>query len=221
MTAPALPVGTWSQVAVTLEGATGTLYLNSAVVASVAVMTRADQLLAPNTATGGQQNYLARSAGTSLPKFRGALDDVQFIRATLSAADVAALLPPTTLSATGTLYVDVRATDSTAGTVTWKSSGTAGNFTRVGTPAPTANVAGTGIPSIRARHKPRRSLYDRPELQHTPTTAETKALTASSATAGLSIAQTPLRYLPYRTQRWLMAQNIPSKNRRYSPLANR
>ena len=90
----ALPLNGWTHVAVTLDGTTGTLYLDGKAAARGAVTIRPDQLLAPNTATGGQQNYLARAGGTAMPMFRGALDDVQFYGAALAAVDIAALQAP-------------------------------------------------------------------------------------------------------------------------------
>lgn len=144
-TPAALPLGTWSHVAITLNGSTGTVYLNGNQVASGAITIRPDQLLAPNTATGGQQNYLARSQGSAMPMFYGALDDVQFYGKVLSSAEVGAFQP---LSSSGTLYVDLRATDSSAGKPTWVNSGTLGSFTRTGSVSKVANVLSTGIPGV-------------------------------------------------------------------------
>src|SRR6266404_6987741 len=45
----------------------------------------------------------------------------------------------------GTLYVDLRASDSSAGTPTWTHLATLGNFTRVGAPSLVTNVGGTGF----------------------------------------------------------------------------
>ncbi|MGC3961719.1 MAG: LamG domain-containing protein [Verrucomicrobiota bacterium] len=149
----ALPIGVWTHVAVTLDGATGTLYVNGAAVASDAMTNRPNQFLAPNTATGGQQNYLARGAGGSLPYFRGAVDDVRFYATPLSASDLTALLPPASPVGTGTLYVDLRATNVAASATTtfatWTNLGaTIGNFTRTGTATYSTNVASTLIPGV-------------------------------------------------------------------------
>jgi hypothetical protein len=46
----------------------------------------------------------------------------------------------------GTLYVDLRATDASAGTATWLNQGTLDDFTEVGNPISVANVA--GIPGV-------------------------------------------------------------------------
>ena len=48
----------------------------------------------------------------------------------------------------GTLYVNLRATDPSAGTATWTNQGTLGNFAIVGTPGLSNNVVGTGIPGV-------------------------------------------------------------------------
>ncbi|MES2924632.1 MAG: LamG-like jellyroll fold domain-containing protein [Verrucomicrobiota bacterium] len=89
--ASALPVGTWSHVAVTLDGATGVLYLNGRPVATGSITIRADQLLAPNTATGLSHNYLGRSQGAAMARFTGALDNVGFYSTALTPASIAAI----------------------------------------------------------------------------------------------------------------------------------
>lgn len=139
--APLTP-GIWTHVAITLNGTTGTLYLNGASAASEPITIRPDQLLAANTATGLQHNHLAKSGGDVLPRFNGALDDVGFHSAALSAGDIAAMQPATTVTAAGTLYVDLRASDASAGTTTWTNIGTLGDFSRNGSPSKTtvANI---------------------------------------------------------------------------------
>ncbi len=148
-----LPVGTWTHVAVTLDGVTAQLYVNGTAVASGSTTSRPDQFLAPNTATGLQQNYLACGASNSLPFFQGALDDVRFYATPLSAGDIAALQPPTNFTGPGTLYVDLRATNAASGLsttfTTWTNFGAAaGNFTKTGTTTYSNSVASTGIPGV-------------------------------------------------------------------------
>ncbi len=148
ISAPALPIGIWSHVAVTLDGVTGTLYINGTNAVSAPISILPDQLLAPNTATGLQQNYLARSGGNVMPMFNGAVDNVQFYGFAQAASDIAALQPVTSPVTSGTLYVDLRATDSSAGSATWINRGTIGNFTATASPQLVSNVAGTNIPGV-------------------------------------------------------------------------
>ena len=145
----ALNPAIWSHVAIILDGTNGTLYVNGTAVASAPITIVPDQLLAANTASAAQHNYLARAEGSAMPMFRGALDDVQFFTTALSASDIAAMQPPTTLAGSGALLVDLRATDATAGTTSWTNSGTlGGTFAATGTPAKIANVLSSGIPGV-------------------------------------------------------------------------
>ena len=143
----ALPIGAWTHVAITLDGATGTLYVNGTAVATGAITIRPDQLLAANTATGLQHNYLARGIGTSLPFFRGAVDDVQVYASPLAPSAIVAMQPAANFVGTGTLYVDLRATNS-FGPGGWVNLGTLGNFSLIGGPSYVANAASTGVPAI-------------------------------------------------------------------------
>lgn len=90
----ALPHGVWSHVAVTLNGSIGNLLINGDIVASAPITMVPDQLLAPNTTTGLQHNYLARSEGTLMPMFQGALDDVQFFSSALTPEQLAEVTTP-------------------------------------------------------------------------------------------------------------------------------
>lgn len=94
LTSSALPVGVWSHVAITLDGTTGTLLINGNIAASGSVTMTTDQLLAPNTTTGRQHNYLARAEGSLMPMFQGSLDDVQFFSSALTPAQLAAATVP-------------------------------------------------------------------------------------------------------------------------------
>ncbi|TAE74977.1 MAG: hypothetical protein EAZ65_02680 [Verrucomicrobia bacterium] len=94
LTSAALPVGVWSHVAITLDGSTGTLQINGSTAASGAITLTPDQLLAPNTTTGTQHNYLGRSEGTLMPMFQGAIDDVQFFSSALTPAQLATTTVP-------------------------------------------------------------------------------------------------------------------------------
>jgi hypothetical protein len=148
LTAAALTPNVWTHVAITLNGSTGTLYVNGVSAASGAITIRADQVLAANTATALQHNYLARSEGSLMNSFRGSLDDVRFYATALGAAEVTALQPPGSAATAGTLHVDLRASDASAGTATWSNNGSLGNFTRTGTASKVANVNGTNLPGV-------------------------------------------------------------------------
>ena len=94
LTTAALPVGVWSHVAVALDGTTGSLFINGTAVATGSITITPDQLLAANTTTGTQHNYLARSEGSAMPMFQGSLDDAQFFSTALSAAQLSAVTIP-------------------------------------------------------------------------------------------------------------------------------
>ncbi len=94
LTSAALPSGVWSHVAITLDGSTGTLQINGSTAASGPITLTPDQLLAANTTTGLQHNYLARSEGTLMPMFQGAIDDVQFFSSALTPEQVASVTTP-------------------------------------------------------------------------------------------------------------------------------
>lgn len=81
------PVGTWTHVAVVYSGATATLYVNGAAVASNASMVLfPDSLNAPLMENA---NYLGR--GNAGNYFQGSLDDFRVYMTTLSAAQVQAI----------------------------------------------------------------------------------------------------------------------------------
>lgn len=80
-----LPLNTWSHVAVTLSGTTGTLYLNGTPVATNPNMT-----LKPSSLGSTNQNWIGRSQYPD-PYLNGAVDDFNIYGRALSAAEVAAL----------------------------------------------------------------------------------------------------------------------------------
>jgi hypothetical protein len=80
-----LPLDTWSHVAVTLSGNTGTLYLNGNPVATNPNMT-----LDPADLGNTDQNWLGRSQYSD-PFLNAAIDDFQIYGRALSAAEIAAL----------------------------------------------------------------------------------------------------------------------------------
>jgi carbonic anhydrase/acetyltransferase-like protein (isoleucine patch superfamily) len=149
-----LPIGVWTHVALSLSnGVVGRLYINGANVATGAITIAPDQLNAPNVNAVPQQNYLARGAGNSLPFFRGAMDGVRVYTGPLTDSEIGAYPTPQNFGGTGTLYVDLRATNAANASLatfnTWTNLGSGvGNFTKAGSPTYTTNAAGTGIPGI-------------------------------------------------------------------------
>jgi len=81
-----LPLNTWSHVAVTLSGQTGTLYVNGQPVATNAAMT-----LNPAALGSTNQNWIGRSQFAADPNLAATVDDFQIYDHALSAADIAAL----------------------------------------------------------------------------------------------------------------------------------
>ena len=87
LTAPGnLPLNTWSHVAVTLAGTTGTLYLNGQPVATNAQMTLNPAALGVTT-----QDWIGRSQFSGDPFLAASVDDFQIYDNALSAADIATL----------------------------------------------------------------------------------------------------------------------------------
>jgi carbonic anhydrase/acetyltransferase-like protein (isoleucine patch superfamily) len=99
----AIPAGSWSHITFSLSGDTGTMCINGKQVASGTMKTDPDQLLAPNSNTARQQNYLGRGSNGSC--FAGAIDNFSVFSkgmdCTASAAlkavenDLDTKLPPT------------------------------------------------------------------------------------------------------------------------------
>src|SRR5216683_1907397 len=81
-----LPLNTWSQVAVTLSGTTGTLYINGQPVATNTNMT-----LTPAALGTTNQNWIGRSQFVADPFLAATVDDFQIYDHALSAADIATL----------------------------------------------------------------------------------------------------------------------------------
>lgn len=82
----ALPVGVWTHVAVTLSGATGTLYVNGLAVGTNTAMTTA-----PFRMSSTSQNWLGRSQYPTDPYFNGLIDEFRIYNGVLTQAQIAAL----------------------------------------------------------------------------------------------------------------------------------
>src|SRR5450756_1905120 len=81
-----LPLNTWSHVAVTLSGTTGTLYVNGAVAG-----TNTDMTLTPADLGATTQDWIGRSQYPGDPYLAAKVDDFQIYGSALTAAQIAAL----------------------------------------------------------------------------------------------------------------------------------
>ncbi|HSV16148.1 MAG TPA: LamG domain-containing protein, partial [Tepidisphaeraceae bacterium] len=130
---PAMTAGTWTHIAVTLAGNTGTLYVNGTAVATNTGMT-----IHPASFGGTiSHDYLADSQFANDPSLLGSIDDFRLYNRALPAAQVAELADPTVINdataaaspVTGTsttlsaLGFDVTSGES-ALTYTWATTGT-------------------------------------------------------------------------------------------------
>lgn len=82
----ALPLDTWSHIAVTLAGTTGTMYVNG-----VAVGTNTSMTLNPAALGALANHWLGRSHYTTDPLYLGGLDELNVYGRALSAAEIDAL----------------------------------------------------------------------------------------------------------------------------------
>lgn len=197
LSAPALPAGVWTHVAVTLGGNTGKLFVNGAPVATNTAMT------VNPVDVGAKFNFLGRSRFPADPLFKGRLDDLRFISYALSEAQVGAIYstpPPqfraTTLdkpaAAAGHPYNATLAGDATGtGALTFsKMAGpawlnVAPNGTITGMPAP----ADVGVNTFRVRvTDPIGSLHTATLLIFVPSGSLTVAVAASADDAEQAVA---------------------------------
>jgi hypothetical protein len=143
-----LSAGNWHQVALTLNGSTGTLYLDGVAVGATNALTLNPVILGPTT-----NNYLGKSQWATDPYFNGQFQEFRIYNAALSPAEVAATcaLGSSQLLSTNRPVVSVVPTPSNL-TLTWPlvSAGftlqtstnlAAGNWVTVTSPAP--QIAGT------------------------------------------------------------------------------
>jgi hypothetical protein len=83
-----LPVNEWRNVAVTLDGTTGKLYIGGVSEATAAITLTPLAVLAANNGTAQQANYIGRDWGGGL--FKGSLEDMRFYNVAMTAAEVRA-----------------------------------------------------------------------------------------------------------------------------------
>lgn len=137
-TSYAFTPGTWTHVAVTLSGSTGTLYVNGTAVGSNSAMT-----LNPSSLGVTTLNYIGKSRYSD-PYFNGLIDEFQIYPRALSTAEIATLAAPPSAPTVSITGGDAQATlnwNSVANATGYnvkRSSTTGGPYTIVG-----ANVSGT------------------------------------------------------------------------------
>jgi hypothetical protein len=119
-----LPLNTWSHVAVTLSGHTGTLYVDGQPVATNSNMT-----VTPADLGDTNQNYIGHSQFTADPYLSAAVDDFQIYNYALSAAQIAALAS----GQPGAGNVADYKFDEASGATALDSSGNGRNATIIGT----------------------------------------------------------------------------------------
>jgi len=82
----ALPLNTWSHIAITISGGVGSMYLNGSLVGTNSSMTLTPASLGVTT-----NNYIGRSEWASDPYFNGSIDDLRLYDIALTSTQVASL----------------------------------------------------------------------------------------------------------------------------------
>jgi carbonic anhydrase/acetyltransferase-like protein (isoleucine patch superfamily) len=119
-----VPTGTWTHIAVTLEGNIGVLYINGVPVYANSITINPDQLRGPDTFDGGCDNYLGRGYNPD-EYFSGRLDDVRVYSRSLSALEIADIYAVEPVDYTP--LVDLDAADLALGILSnWTNNGSVG-----------------------------------------------------------------------------------------------
>ena len=131
----ALPTGGWHHVAVTLNGATGTLYVDGAQVGQNTAMT-----LKPSDMGSTTQNWIGRSQFSTDPYLNGRVDDFRVYNKALSASEVAALAAmfagPQNLTASANLLQTTLSWSSVANATSYnikRAAVSGGSYTTIAT----------------------------------------------------------------------------------------
>src|SRR5262245_40006128 len=132
-----LPLNTWSHVAVTLSGHTGTLYVNG-----TPVGTNTNMTLHPSDLGATNQNWIGRSQFSADPFMAATVDDFQIYDHALSATDVAALAR----GQAGPGKLSSYKFDEGAGAAVLDSSGNGKNATIVSNPSSSSTPLWQPVP---------------------------------------------------------------------------
>jgi hypothetical protein len=132
------------------------LEVRSAITNSSSTVRRVEYLTQRTGLLGTTTNAPFNLLWTNVPAGPHALQAVAYDTDGYAAtsAVVNILVLPLGLVTAGTLHVDLRASDSSAGAATWTNRGSLGDFIRNGTPLLNANVANTAIAGVQFKGNP-------------------------------------------------------------------
>ena len=143
----ALATGGWHHVAVTLNGATGTLYVDGAQVGQNTAMT-----LKPSDMGSTTQNWIGRSRFSSDPYLDGRVDDFRVYNKALSASEVVTLAAmfagPQNLTASANLLQTTLSWSSVANAVSYnvkRAAVSGGSYTTIATGITGTSYTDTGV----------------------------------------------------------------------------